>query len=206
MTELNAENRASLSRRADEVMRHDLESLFVEVNALAIRLRQHGTPADQGNLLAGSRSILQVLEQHGPQTVPQIARIRSTSRQNIQTLVNRLKLEGCIEIAGNPAHKRSVLVSITESGRALLASSMEHEVRFMQDLLAQVSKNEVTAATTLLCRLRQLLSRTGSPPEVIAGGASGRGAGLASRRKSPPRLAEPEELEPEQSELPVNLL
>src|SRR6184192_2634450 len=109
-----------------------LGALFREVNALAIRLK--GTGVSDGRedaLAAGDLSVLRVLDGHGPQTVPQIARFRETSRQNIQILVNKLEAEGFIELSRNPAHKRSGLVGITEAGRNEYAKAADQETKLL---------------------------------------------------------------------------
>src|SRR6266404_3443610 len=94
-----------------------LDQLLLEVNALAIRLRQEarrGQTPDE--LPSGGDNVLTLLAKHGALTVPQIGRLNSTSRQNIQIIVNRLARENCVELAHNPAHKRSELVRLTDRG------------------------------------------------------------------------------------------
>src|SRR5215471_1342535 len=94
---------------ATPVLQERLEALLVEVNGLANRLKADSRAA----LPSASRAALQLLQRHGPQTVPQIARARFSSRQNIQILINRLQQEGLVEIISNPQHKRSALVRLT---------------------------------------------------------------------------------------------
>ncbi len=71
----------------------------------------------QGEMSGGLRSLLRSLDKHGEQTVPQMARDRSVSRQNIQTLANQLADAGYIEFVDNPAHKRSPFVCLTRRGK-----------------------------------------------------------------------------------------
>src|SRR6184192_1276169 len=90
-----------------------LEALFEEVRLLAKRLRLPGNSTEPGDAVgAGEISVLRALSEQGTQTVPQIARLRGTSRQNIQILVNRLASQGLVEFSSNPAHKRSELVNL----------------------------------------------------------------------------------------------
>jgi DNA-binding MarR family transcriptional regulator len=144
----------------------DLEALFTEASALAVRLRQTAAVTDDRDQLpAGGLRILQILERHGPQTVPQIARLRSTSRQNIQVLVNRLGAEGWVELTDNPAHKSSLLVRLTlEKGRRGLEAAAEREARLLKDLLLRFSEAEVVGAIALLRRLRLSLAGNTRPP------------------------------------------
>src|SRR5882757_2051788 len=49
-----------------------------------------------------------------PLTVPQIARRMGLTRQAVQASVNRLLGEALLEAAGNPDHRRSPLIRMTE--------------------------------------------------------------------------------------------
>src|SRR6266436_1557435 len=98
------------SETAENDVSHEVETLLAEVAALANRLKQASWFGDsKGQLLAGAANVLQILARSGSQTVPQIARARATSRQNIQVVVNRLVTVGYVEAVQNPAHKRSML-------------------------------------------------------------------------------------------------
>lgn len=64
-------------------------------------------------------ALLRILKLYGPQTVPQIARMRSVSRQYIQRLANDIVEEGYAEFTSNPGHKRSQFIKITPKGEEL---------------------------------------------------------------------------------------
>jgi len=66
----------------------------------------------------GAFGFLRSLALLGPLTVPQIARMRPTSRQRMQRLANDLAAEGLVEFVGNPKHQRSKLVQLTRRGDA----------------------------------------------------------------------------------------
>ena len=204
--------------------RASLRLLLAEVTALANQLRRSGTLVPgQGDSLPAGWSILQAVGSLGPQTVPDIARGRGMSRQNIQILVNRLEIQGYVTAAPNPAHKRSGLVELTERGRQALATVMEQETASLEALLPYVSRSRLVPAARLLHQLRELLARKQLPaPETTGkalapGTGRGRGPKAAShprQRRRPgtptapaaelPAPAEPIELE--EGELPVNLL
>ena len=61
-------------------------------------------------------ALLRILKLYGPLTVPQIARMRSVSRQYIQRLANDIVEEGYADYTSNPGHKRSQFLKITEKG------------------------------------------------------------------------------------------
>jgi len=136
-----------------------LAALFAEIHTLATRLK-HGreTFQHQDDWPSGVRSILLILGRSGAQTVPEIARERSTSRQNIQIIVKRLKRAGLADLEINPAHKRSVLVRLTERGKVLLKHLEEAETTFQESVLAKLSAEDLASTTNCLRRVRQLLA------------------------------------------------
>ena len=197
----------------------EFKTLFAEVSSLAIRLKA-APSSSQGDdsFAAGGMSVLRVLHDHGPQTVPQIARLRGTSRQNIQILVNRLEAERCVELSRNPAHKRSGLVQLSAAGRDRFAQAAEQEGRFLAGLAGRVSETEVASATSLLRRLRQMLAEAETPSDTASEEhpkIPGDGLPRVSRRKSnSPATREkaaravvvPAEPELDDGDLPYNLL
>jgi DNA-binding MarR family transcriptional regulator len=66
----------------------------------------------------GAFGFMRSLALLGPLTVPQIARMRPTSRQRMQRLANELAAEGLVEFIDNPKHRRSKLVRLTAKGDA----------------------------------------------------------------------------------------
>lgn len=196
-----------------------VEALLGEVNAVAIRLNQLGrTPSSSGGLPAAAHGVLQLLARHGPQTVPQIARQRSTSRQNIQMLINRLAGQGFVELRSNPAHRRSGLVSLTGRGRAALSQGGEARATVLQAVASHISEPELAGTARVLTQLRQLLSAeetsgaTGSRESKTSQPRSGRRRRRPAEKQSaavpePPR-AEPagEKTATDEEEFPVSLL
>src|SRR5262245_51632033 len=151
---------------SDTAVSHDLQAepvdyvqqLFTEVNALAVRLRQEarkGQIAD--DVPAGGNSVLRTLARFGPLTVPQIARLNYTSRQNVQTIVNRLAREGCIELTLNPAHKRSELVLLTARGHASIEAVARYEEGYKERLIPRFKKDELDRSSKLLRSIREAL-------------------------------------------------
>jgi DNA-binding MarR family transcriptional regulator len=65
---------------------------------------------------AGTYGFLRSLAVNGPSSVPQIARVRPTSRQRMQRLANELAAAGLVEFIDNPRHRRSKLVRLTAKG------------------------------------------------------------------------------------------
>jgi len=138
-----------MSDKAPE-LNGELEVFLAEVGSLAKALRVEEP--------AGGNEALEILGRFGPRTVPQIARMRGTSRQNIQIVVNRLDREGHVELRPNPAHKRSDLVLLTEKGRAAAEEVLSSRNGVRELLRAKISGSQVTAATELLRQARELLA------------------------------------------------
>ena len=102
----------------------------------------------------GAFGFMRSLALLGPLTVPQIARMRPTSRQRMQRLADELAAEGLVEFIDNPKHRRSKLVRLTPDGdaryRALearllsIASTMgaalsEADIRKTSEIVRQLS-------------------------------------------------------------------
>jgi len=66
----------------------------------------------------GAFGFMRSLALLGPLTVPQIARMRPTSRQRMQRLADELAAEGLVKFIDNPKHQRSKLVQLTPKGDA----------------------------------------------------------------------------------------
>ena len=102
----------------------------------------------------GAFGFMRSLALLGPLTVPQIARMRPTSRQRMQRLADELAAQGLVTFVDNPRHRRSRLVQLTRKGdaryRALnarllsIASTMgaalgEADIRTASEILRQLS-------------------------------------------------------------------
>src|SRR5262245_7935403 len=103
---------------------------------------------------AGAFGFIRSLALLGPLTVPQVARMRPTSRQRMQRLADELAADGLVEFIDNPKHLRSRLVRLTRKGEARyrklsarfleIASTMgaelrEPEVRHTIEIVRQIS-------------------------------------------------------------------
>jgi DNA-binding MarR family transcriptional regulator len=126
-------------------------SLFHVLRALAAQLHQ------QGDLTAARRGILRSLDRLGPQTVPQMARARSVSRQHIQLEVNELEADGLVELLDNRAHRRSRLVRLTPRGKASLDAMYRREAAFFATLELALPEATLHATAEVLQTLRSAL-------------------------------------------------
>ena len=194
-----AESRDDLARQFEE--------LLTQVTALATRLRQDERKVQAaGDLAVGGTPVLRLLSERGALTVPQIARLNCTSRQNIQILVNRLEKEGCLETVPNPAHKRSELVHLTNRGQASLAAVVQNGESYKEELLPRLSREDLVRASELLRSIREALgaARHRSAQGEIT--ETGRVQESSSKPSTKPERVQADESAFEQSELPVSLL
>jgi DNA-binding MarR family transcriptional regulator len=132
-----------------------LESLINETVALFYRLRVVAEQIHrQGETSGPKRGLLKSLDRFGPQTVPQLARSRPVSRQYIQTIVNQLIVGGHVRFSENPAHKRSPLVQLTESGKELLEAMARREEELLSRLKIDIPAKELEITAFSLRQMR----------------------------------------------------
>jgi DNA-binding MarR family transcriptional regulator len=108
----------------------------------------------QGEMSGGRRAVLRLLNETGAQTVPQISRLRSVSRQHVQALVNELAAESFVEFADNPAHKRSPFVQLTRRGQQAVNAMNRREQQLHLKLRMEIPEAELLAAAYTLRRVR----------------------------------------------------
>ena len=109
----------------------------------------------QGEMSGGLRGILRELKKKGPQSVPQMARNRVVSRQHVQKIINRLVEEGFVELTANPAHKRSLLASLTPRGMKAVEAMDAHESKLMSRAGLGVSDKHLREAAETLRTVRE---------------------------------------------------
>ena len=178
-----------------------LEVLFEETVDLANYLKRQARQTHRGEQLSPSgRILLQSLHLNGPQTVPSLAHVRSTSRQNIQVLVDRLAKDGYVEFVPNPDHRRSDFVQLTAAGQDMLSSANEKEAGLLETLMPHTSEVQVQDAAELLRKLRLLM---GGERKRRKSGPKPRPAGATRSTPAP----QPQPVTPYfEDELPVSLL
>jgi DNA-binding MarR family transcriptional regulator len=134
-----------------------LMTVFEETRALFHRLKVVVEQIHkEGQMSGGLRGLLRTLVAEGPQTVPQMARARPTSRQHIQVLVNRLLELGLVELADNPAHKRSRLVSLTPAGKKRIDAMNRREAALLQKLKVEISEKSLDSSARTMKKLREV--------------------------------------------------
>jgi DNA-binding MarR family transcriptional regulator len=129
------------------------EAVALHLRANAVVEQLHERP----ELTNACRGVLRDLVRLGPRSVPQLARRRDCSRQHVQVLVNRLVADGMAELAPNPDHRRSPLVSLTASGRDALEAMWRREAELIDQLPVESIAGDLQRAAEVLGQLRRLL-------------------------------------------------
>jgi DNA-binding MarR family transcriptional regulator len=97
--------------------------------------------------------------------VPQIARRMGLTRQSVQASVNRLLAEGLAEAGGNPDHRRSPLIRLTERGRDKYDRLQRRQARWINELSAGLDISELATAARVLEELSRRLDTQGRDDE-----------------------------------------
>src|SRR5262245_780575 len=155
MTDGGGKKRAQRAKGGESPSESPFDSLINETVSLFHRLR---VVADQihhrGETTGALRSILRSLYKLGEQTVPQMARARAVSRQHVQALVNQLVAERLVELAPNPAHKRSPLARLTPLGKKTVDAMNRYEAGLLGNADLGVTEKELREAAETLRTVR----------------------------------------------------
>ncbi|MFN0111333.1 MAG: MarR family winged helix-turn-helix transcriptional regulator [Blastocatellia bacterium] len=130
------------------VLINETASLFHRLKIVADEVHH------QGAMSGGLRSILRSLNKWGEQTVPQMARDRAVSRQNVQILVNQLVEEGYAEFVENPAHKRSAFVCLTARGKKIVETMNRREEKLLSANTPGATDKKMREAAETLRQVR----------------------------------------------------
>lgn len=99
-------------------------------------------------------TVMQLLGQHTKLTVPDIARLHQSSRQNIQVVINELITLGIVTTLSNPKHKTSKLYTLTTVGQEIYKRNQQAFHNFISSLDIE---GDYDAALALLQKLSTAL-------------------------------------------------
>ncbi|QDG79115.1 MarR family winged helix-turn-helix transcriptional regulator [Labrenzia sp. PHM005] len=108
---------------------------------------------DGSGISVGMRAVMEVLEELGPMSVPDIGRVLFLARQQIQLLVNQLESLHLVDRRQNPAHKRSPLFGLSEKGHTVFGGIRARENDAMDAVSELFSKDELQASQRVLCAM-----------------------------------------------------
>jgi len=116
--------------------------------ARAVEAKLEGT-----GITVGMRAVMEVLEEAGPLSVPDVGRVLFLARQQVQLMVNALEEHGLVERRPNPAHKRSPLFALTDKGQGVFGEIRAKENDEINTVCELFSENDLTAAQKVLCAM-----------------------------------------------------
>ncbi len=137
---------------------HKLVKVLDEAVALNFRLLRVAEELHrQGPASSARRGILKTLSDEGPQSVPQMARAKTVTRQHVQALVNSLMEEGLVEISKNPAHRKSSLIRLTKAGERAVRDHTRREALLIMEVTPDVESMNLEGAYEVIHRVRAYL-------------------------------------------------
>src|SRR5262245_24617542 len=91
----------------------------------------------------GTLGFLRTIAIEGPITVPDLARMRPTSRQRMQQLADELAEDGLIDFTDNPRHRKSKLMRLTRKGEARYQAMLRQLFEAGTEISGEVSEAEM---------------------------------------------------------------
>ena len=131
-----------------------IADLMIEVTQFFFRIRAVG---QRTGLITswggGAFGFLRSLALLGPLTVPQIARMRPTSRQRMQRLADELLAEGLDKFIDNPKHRSSKLVQLTRKGNQRYREMNARFVAIASTMGVTLGEGEIRKTTEIVRQL-----------------------------------------------------
>ncbi|WP_269858196.1 MarR family winged helix-turn-helix transcriptional regulator [Streptomyces sp. RPT161] len=131
-------------------------ALYDGIRLIARRLRHASAP---GELSLPERSALARLDRGGPATAAELARAEQITPQAMGTTLSGLEGRGLVQRRPDPRDRRRVLMSLTETGLAMLRRKHDARARQLATALEQhftaAELETLTAAAPLIERLAE---------------------------------------------------
>ena len=129
--------------------------LTFEVAAMFFCMRAAGERLGLVSKVGGTLGFMRTLALEGPVTVPELARLRPTSRQRMQQLADELVEEGLIEFVDNPNHRKSKLMRLTRKGEARYRAMLKQLYEMGAAISSDVGEGDLRKAVALIRDLRK---------------------------------------------------
>ncbi|MBG6178614.1 DNA-binding MarR family transcriptional regulator [Labrenzia sp. EL_208] len=99
------------------------------------------------------RAVLEVLATSGPLSVPDIGRELQIQRQYAQVMVNEVLSEGLAERLPNPKHRSSVLIKLSQEGKATIDGVLARELEVAEQLSKAFSLRDLQTVQVVMTQL-----------------------------------------------------
>ena len=105
------------------------------------------------DLTVTDRAVLEAIIETGPSTVPEVSRLLSLKRQQVERAVTTLTQANLIERSDNPAHKRARLCAATTAGTQMFNTLHQTELDAVLEMCNDLDPNEIDAAARVLAAI-----------------------------------------------------
>jgi DNA-binding MarR family transcriptional regulator len=130
---------------------------FVELMGAERRLRARDQRCAKGDLTQAQIRALFTIDVKGEATAGDLAKAAELSPASVSTMLDTLERDGIVERRRSDSDRRVVVVTLTESGRALLNEKRERWRARVREALAGVSDEHLTAAADVMHRMATML-------------------------------------------------
>jgi MarR family transcriptional regulator, organic hydroperoxide resistance regulator len=135
----------------------DVRLAFVELMGAERRLRARDQKCGPGDLTQAQIRALFKLDLEGEATAGDLAKAAELSPASVSAMLDHLERDGIVERRRSETDRRVVVVSLTASGRALLAEKRERWRARGREALAGLSDAELHAAADVMRRMAAML-------------------------------------------------
>lgn len=105
---------------------------------------------EKTGVTVSQRAVLEQIQDTNALTVPAIGRRLSLPRQYIQKIANELLEAALIARRENAAHKRSVLLVLTDDGRRMIDAIKAREAAVMAPIARALNPDDLTTAKAVI--------------------------------------------------------
>jgi DNA-binding MarR family transcriptional regulator len=145
--------RAAVATDATEAVR----KAFVELMGAERRLRARDQKCGPGELTQGQIRALFTLDVQGEATAGELAKAAELSPASVSTMLDHLERDGIVERSRAEHDRRVVVVTLTASGRELLARKREAFRARGAQALEGMTDEQLQAAAEVMHRMAGLL-------------------------------------------------
>ena len=145
---------------SDVVSEKEIEAVIGAIRASFARLRAVGDALHEDiGVTAAMRAVIETVSGNETLTVPEIARLKRVSRQNIQVIVDALLAADLVSLAENPAHRRSPLIQLTNRGRETFRGMRRRERSAFKAIAHDLTPAAVATTRQTLAAMQRRLEK-----------------------------------------------
>jgi DNA-binding MarR family transcriptional regulator len=144
---------ATVETPATEAVR----TAVVELLGAERRLRARDQRCAKGDLTQGQIRALFTIDKTGEATAGDLAKAAELSPASVSTMLDTLERDGIVERRRSASDRRVVVVTLTESGRALLEAKRIAWRKRGAEALAGISDEHLLAAADVMHRMAAML-------------------------------------------------